>query len=363
MRRARAQVRCIVVAVCVSRLAAAEPLRRVLLDPGAQPSLSRKVRAEASQAGLAVSVVPARSIATDEDAASALVRDPDAAAVVTLLGARRVGVYVPAPDGSVLEFLSASEADNDTFPLRIVEYLRARLAALPEAGERASLAAASAEPAATQEKPPKPEPAPIPEVAAEPATPSSDLVQSPPRRMRSAEHGFWFEGGAGYGGRPGGLESGWRAAVGARYAFDSFSVGALALLPLTASEFHEGTNAARAESWSYLAKGAIHHHPVTELGLGFGPGLGVVVQQLQGTATPPLESRSDTVVSAALFVHGDVSWAVSPWLRFAFVLETGAVVPRVAVRFDGREVTGTGTWFIDGLLVARLRLGSPGGEQ
>lgn len=333
--------------------AAAEQAERVAIAGSGSPELGRKLRAELSYAGFGAA-----------DSTSA----PRAPATVLVLAPDRVQLTVQSTsDGDPFtQTLDRAPGEGDSFALRIVEVLRARLVdvgwTLPEP-ERSPEPQPSPEPAASE--PPEPgaatapeaEPAPLP--AAAEAEPSSGLD---PAAAPSGGLGLWLGAGALGSWAPGGLGITPHAALSARVEPGrAWGATLLAQLPLRDGAVAAEEGEARI-AWTALSAAVDHRLPLAAPWLcSLGLGAALFVLDAAGQAQPQFSGRRERLTAGAGFALLGVGRELSSWLRLRALALAGAAAPRPVLRFDGREVAGLGSVF--GSLGLQLELGWPGARE
>lgn len=349
MTRPDARLRAVLLALAVvarALPAAAEQAERVALAGASSPELGRKLRAELSYAGFD----PA-----DPDSV------PRAPATLLVLTPERVQLSVQSTrDGAAFtQTLERAPGEGDSFALRVVEVLRARLVdvgwTLPEpdrpGGDAAREPASSGPPAAP---------------AAEPSAPAADaalsaepgVVSEAAPRAASGGLGLWLGAGALGSWAPGGLGITPHAALSVRAELGAaWGASLLAQLPLLDAEIESDEGEARV-AWTALGASVDHRLPLaapwfSSLGLGAA----LFVLDAAGEAQPEFSGRRERLTAGAGFVLLGIGRELNGWLHVRALVLAGAAAPRPVLRFDGREVAGLGRAFC--ALGLQLELGWP----
>jgi len=355
---------CIGIASCWSTPAHAGQGPAIVVTADQHAELGRRLSAEARQAGM--QVLDARGAS---DAASIL-RNTGAVATLRVVSATEIEVSIRTDQGgaaSVAEPISETwqrrPGEGDSFPLRVIEDVRARLVDLelwPEA--------ASAPPAVEHEAAPNAAAAEPPAAAARPAQQAiqvapvarSPEIDSGNTSAPPATHaaGLWVLGGAGVLVPDGGMGTTPHAWLGARFDWPS-SLGAelAALVPLSESEVSEPEGEADVSATAFVG------HLDYALGIGraarlrAGAGGGLLLLDLRGQAEPGFVASDDKLVSGLAYAELGAAFGLSSWMRLSATTLLGMSAPRPVLRFDEHEVAAWGRWFAAASLRAELRLG------
>lgn len=353
---------CIGIASCWSALAHAGQGPAIVVTADQHAELGRRLSAEARQAGMQVLDAPRTS-----DAAGIL-RSTGAVATLRVVSATAIEVFIQTNQGEpIAETWHRRAGEGDSFPLRVIEDVRARLVDLelwPEAS--------SAPP--SQEHGPAPPAPPSPAAAEPPAAPAASQPQAiqvaPPARSPEVDAGntsappatdaagFWVVGGAGVLVPDGGMGTTPHAWLGARFDWSS-PLGAelAALVPLSESEVSEPEGEADVSATAFVG------HLDYALGIGraarlrAGAGGGLLLLDLRGEAKPGFVASDDKLVSGLAYAELGAAFGLGSWMRLSATTLLGMSAPRPALRFDEHEVAAWGRWFAAASLRAELRLG------
>ena len=361
---------CVGIANCWSGLAHAGQGPAIVVTVDQHAELGRRLSAEARQAGMQVFDAPNASDAAE------MLRSTGAVATLRVVSATAIEVFIQTDRGKpISETWYRRPGEGDSFPLRVIEDVRARLvdlelwpeeSAAPLAVEQAAAttapaaepaaAAPAAEPAAAaraeQQAIQVPPPTHSPEV-------DSGTTSGPPRTHAP---GLWVVGGAGVAVPDGGMGTTPHAWLGARFDWAS-PLGAelVALVPLSESEVAAPEGEADVSATAFLG------HLDYGLGIGrsarlrVGAGGGVLVLKLRGEAAPGFVASDDTLVSGLGYAEVGAAFGLGSWMRLGATTLLGVSAPRPVLRFDEHEVAAWGRWFVAASLRAELRLGL--GEQ
>jgi len=330
---------------------AAEAELVVIADAGS-PALGRKLRAEIAYAGLRA-VEPASLAA--------------APATLRVLSAERVQLTVQRA-GDATDFEQTIErgpVEEDSFALRVVEALRARLVevgwTLPAPGRPEGASTGAPPEAATSSVEPR---------AASEA--SSDLAPRSPEaadalaasRSSRAEVGplrFWLGGGAMASWSFAGLGVTPHAALSARAELEEvWGVTLLAQLPLLDDELEAAEGEARV-AWSTFSVFVDRGLPVPAPWVcSVGLGAALLVLDAAGQGSPQFSGQRERLTAGGGLVAFGFGRELTGWLRLRAMAQAGAIVPRPVFHFDQREVASLGRAF--GSLGLVLELGWPAAE-
>jgi len=356
--------------VLTSRAQSSEP--RVVVVSNGHEELARKLRAQAASQGLAP---------TDANGGAALDDDQLAvqhAAVATLRVASpaRVRVFVrgSAEHAAYAVELELQAGEADTFPLRVIEHLRARLVELRlmVPVDSGSMDAPAPPPPADAERSPalprlaaQPAPTPVASPAtpvASPAIPEDARAAKQPKALRPA---LWLAAGPASTLGSGGVGPLPQIALGLRVEpSSSWSVSASALLPIEENEINAGAGSADVSASLFL----LDVERRLTLGRGwhleFGPGAGIAALAMAGETQTPRVAHAESALLGIYYLHTGLGWTAASWLRFSTSLRGGVTAPRSVLRFDGQEVATWGRSFGTLSLTAELgwQLSSARGE-
>jgi hypothetical protein len=310
-------------ALCVARAAQAEVVVRV--SDGGSAELARKLGSELRYAGFGVQ--------RSSSAARAPALRVESAEVVELVLAR------PGDADVITQTLIRREQDGDAFALRVVEHLRARLVdlgwSLPEA-EEAPAPEASARP--TELPPPAPQPPQTPIDDRAPAQDAGSFARPVSK--------LWFDAGLHGSLAAGGVGLTPHGVLGARLDLsEHFAVRVAGLFPLAFNEVAAEEGEAEL-AWHVFVAGVDYSPRLPEPWLAsVGLRAGVLVIDVQGSASGDYVGRSDRLLAGVYGVELGAGRALLDWLRLRVTLFTGLDAPRPVLHFDEREVAGLGRWF------------------
>ncbi len=312
-----------VLGLCVARAAQAEVAVRVIDEGSAE--LARKLASELRFAGFVVqgsgSVAEAPALRVDSvDAVELVLARPGDAEVVTQTLIRR-------------------EQEGDSFALRVVEHLRARLVDLGWSLPGADVAPTPEASAQPPELPPPAPPQPQTTLIDRAATleSHSDLRPVPMLWLDAGVHGSLAAGGLGV--TPHGV-------LGARLDLTQrFGVSLTGLFPLAFNDAEAAEGEAEL-AWHVFVAGIDYSPPLPEPWLA-SAGLrgGVVVIDVQGSASGDYVGQSDRLLAGVYGFELSAGRKLFDWLRLRATLLTGFDAPRPVLRFDEREVASLGRWF------------------
>lgn len=316
----------------MSNAAAASATARIAIVASGNTELARKVRAEAEHAGIVVANEEAATPGGD----GALLEKHGAVAVVELLSADRVRIYV-APSGEhgdYRAFVERAPADGDGFALRVVEQVRGRLVELrllPAEPERGAAEVVTAPPEAS--------------------TPRSGELPPPSPTLGLAVGGALSVASGGIGPTPG-IALGLRLEPSAR-----FSAALHALLPIVENEVNEPEGEASVLVNLFFAElGYRFAAPRAPFQPEVGAGAGLVVLPLEGEAVEPREAHDDELVAGVYFLGLGAGYSVDSWLVIRAGVRAGLAAPRPTLKFSGREVAAWGRPFMAATLEAEFQV-------
>lgn len=333
---------CVAFAAALSAGALAEERAHVLLAGGTDPTFARRVRAEAEAAGLVVIEVAEASDASE------LLTQYHAPALIRLFSDERSEIHVLLADGAIVRTLARHGDDRDSFALRLVEEVYARLVELHlvEPRKRTEAAPAVVEPVRAQ--------------------PAADRGREHPRAAGAplTSSKLWLLGGLA-GTRPAG-------AIGATVhgvlgvALEParrVTLAARAFLPLTENNLVEREGSADVNVNLFIADAGYElFEPVRALSVGAGIGAGVLVLGMQGEAAAPLTGQEERTTAALGFAQASLAWSLAPWFRIRLGVLGGASAPRPVLRFAEREVAAWGRLFAAAALSSEFGLALSGPE-
>ena len=359
MTRAALVACCIGIASCWSTRAHAGPGPAIAVTADQHAELGRRLSAEARQAGMQVLDAPRAG-----DAAGVL-RSTGAVATLRVVSATAIEVFIQTQQGEpISETWYRRPGEGDSFPLRVIEDVRARLVDLELWPEERGVSSPVEHEARTT--------APVaPDPRAAASQPQQQAIQGAPH-ARSPEvdpgntssapalhaAGFWVVGGAGVLVPDGGMGTTPHAWLGARFDWSS-PLGAelVALVPLRESEVSEPEGEADVSATAFAG------HLDYAVGIGrsarlrAGAGGGLLVLKLRGEAEPGFVASEDTLVSGLAYAELGAALGLASWMRLGATTLLGMSAPRPVLRFDEHEVAAWGRWFVAASLRAELRLG------
>jgi hypothetical protein len=325
------------------------------------PELGRQIRAEVAYAGFS--------------AVGGAQRDGDAPARIQILSAQRVQLSVQRASDQVRfeQTLERRPAEGDSFALRVVEVLRARLvdvgwtlpdpASPPAPSEpdgatvsrvpepaRANEAREDSEPLAANEAIPTDE-----QVGAETSAPATaafaGTAPNPRLWLGAGATGSWSFGGLGV--TP-------HAALSLRGELGrDWGATLTAQLPFGKTEL-EGAEGEANVGWSTFSAALDHGLPLPEPWLGgAGLGAGVFVLDASGDGRTDFSGQHERLWCGAAFVTLSFGRELESWLRLRATATGGATAPRPVLLFDGREVASLGRGFASFGLALELSWPAP----
>jgi hypothetical protein len=123
-----------------------------------------------------------------------------------------------------------------------------------------------------------------------------------------------------------------------------WSVALFGLVPFTSDRVRAKEGSASVSTWIAGAGADLHTHG-ERFELGLRAGAGAVFTVMHGEAEAPYRSHDQTVVVAALFAGPSLQYHLGGGFRVCARALAGLALPRVAVRFAGREVAHWGRPF------------------
>ena len=343
---------------------AAGKARVVLMSEG-EPALGRKVRAEATAAGLVI--VEASRDGTGASDAELLERH-DASALIQLISADRARVYVGRQEDGPSSRTLIRRAGRRRIICRARRRRGVRAPGRAQArGSGRSDGAGAPGFERTGDRAPVPEretPAET-ELKASPADarpggnpPPAELDRKPGRRGGEPAPRLWLTGGLAATQAEGGMGATGHAALGLRLEpARRFSLAAHALLPVTENSLSGPEGTADVNVNLFLAElGYTLFEPADSWSVQAGAGAGVAVLAMQGEAALPLSGQSDRLTAGIYFAQGGVAWSVASWLRVTGMVLGGVSAPRPVARFSEREVATWGRAFAGAMLSSEFGL-------
>jgi hypothetical protein len=353
-----------VIFLTMASLSFAAAKARVVLIADGDPALGRKVRAEAAAAGLVIVEASRESVGASD---AELLERNDASALIQLMSADRARVYAGRQeDGPSSRTLIRRPADGESFAVRVVEEVYARLVELklvvpePAAAPDSPRASEPENRTAAPQGPPSaeaaPEPAPLPMSPG--GNPPAELDRKSGRAGGEPGPRLWLSAGLAGTQAAGGMGPTGHAALGLRLEpAPRFGLAAHALLPVTENSFDGPEGSADASVNLFLAElGYTLFEPADTWSVQAGIGAGVAVLTMQGEAAQPLSGQSDRLTSGLYFAHGGFTWSVASWLRVTGMLFGGMSAPRPVARFSEREVATWGRAFAGAMVSSEFGL-------
>jgi hypothetical protein len=339
-------------ATALTEPAAAAEAVDIAIRDGESPELSRKLRAEVGYAGF-VAV----------DGASRTSQTP---ASIRILSADRVQLSVQrASDTTRFEqTLERRPAEGESFALRVVEELRARLVdvgwTLPAKSGTEEQAPANAPLTAdaTAERSFEP--------SFEDTTPSETGAERPHAETTSIGNGasglrLWLGAGAAGTWSFGGLGVTPHAALSLRADLGpDWGAALTANLPLMSTDL-AGAEGEADVTWSAFTAAIEHTLPLPPGWLGgIGLGAGLFVLDAEGQARAELSGQDERLVCGAGFAQLSLGHELNGWLRLRATATAGSTAPRPVLLFDNRQVASLGRGYAS--LGLALELGWPASD-
>ncbi len=344
--------------------------RMVLISDGA-PDLGRKIAAEAESGGFEVVERPLGDAQHLEEE-----RGLEAVALIVVRSAQDVEIRVGRPDARVVSVLRLPTAEPGTFPLLVVEEVRARLVELrlwlpepssvptphvpgsdPRGPDGEAQAPQRSEPPAASSAAPVAAPRPI---ATAPAP--KDGEQPARTEPIGATAWLWLGAGPAMVIPAGGLGPTAHGLVGATFEPGArWRLGGLAFLPLHDTTITGPEGEADISSTILAARIAYAPWRSGRWSATAGVGGGPLILAMQAAAPAPYVGREETAVSATYFLEAALERTFADWLRVQASAMVGVSAPRPVIRFDDRDAAAWGRTF--GAITARADFGlSPGAD-
>jgi hypothetical protein len=263
--------------------------------------------------------------------------------------------------GTDSRVLQPRRGEGETFPVRVVEELRARLVALgfelpddqaPARSERepALPAPATTEPARTTTR------TTTKATATGTGTGRAELEIAQPLT-------FWASGGMGGIIAAGGLGPAFAGVLGLRGQADGGgSVRLAALLPLSDSGVTAPEGEVEVSVWAFFAEAEYPTRLAQDWVLSLGLGAGLVTLAMRPEAAAPFVGTDRRLISGLYFAHLGLARELTDWLRLRASLALGISGPRPVLEFDGREVGSWGPGFGTLTLNTEIRWATAGGH-
>lgn len=321
--------------------ASASPAPQVEVVDEGDPELARKLRAEVLYAGFVLAAPSQRASLGDGTGA----RGEAPLASIRVASDSRVELAVAHASPSSMwsaQTVVRRPSERDSFALRVVEQLRARLVDLGWQAPATSL-------------PPAP-PASLPAAAA----PQAPAVAEAPRAASDTSRAatLWLVAGAGGSWATGGLGALPHGSLGVRVELGpTWGAGLTARLPLADRQVAASEGEAQA-SWQLWSAGMDYALPLSRAwAASAGMALGLLVVDVQAKASSGFTGHPDRLLAGVY--HGELCAArrLSEGLRLRATLLAGIIAPRPLLRFDDREVASLGRFF--GALGLSFEVGFP----
>lgn len=318
-------VACCCILLGATTALAADVPRVTLVDEGSA-ELTRKLHAEATYAGFEVEL--GKPTSTSEPSAEF----ESSAVVLHVTALDRVVLEFEQPDGARAadQVLVMTPSDGESFALRVVESVRARLVDLgwqvPKPRDDGSASAAVVEP--TQA------PAPVVERNTDPTV----YAVSKPTSLQ-----VWLGPGAGAIFAAGGFAPLPLASLSLRTDVDStWGVHLAGVVPLSASTLERSEGQGRL-LW-YDASAGVHLLlPLAAPWFASGGlGGGIALLNLRGQARQGFAGVRDHVRTGSAHLELSFGRTLTQWLRLRVHGQAGLLAPRPVLRFDEREVASVG---------------------
>ncbi len=311
-----------------------EPARVRIIDAGSA-ELARKLQAEVLYAGFAAHLGDADAADPHQSAQAPSLRVvSDHLVELTLRGPRELA--------SSVQTLARGPGESDSFALRVVEHLRARLVDLGWTLPAAEGSIESkAETLSTKPAPPVPAQAQHPSPV-EPRDAASETDVGAPRSPLT----LWLAAGAAGSWAPGGLGVVPHGTLGVRLDLaERWGVSVSSLWPLVESEV-EAEEGEASVAWHQLGVGIDYSLSLSAPAFASaGVGASLLVLDVQGEGREPFEGRDDRLLAGAYHAELCAGIALSKSLRLRATLLAGVNDPRPVLRFDERDVASLGRWF------------------
>jgi hypothetical protein len=332
--------------------AAAAEAVDIAISEGESPELSRKLRAEIGFAGF---------VAVDGSGPS-----NQAPASIRVLSADRVQLSVQrASDATRFDqTLERRPAEGESFALRVVEELRARLVdvgwTLPEKHsiEEPAPARSLAAPAGGDRPH---EPSIEGTIDSNEAGAERAIAEPPSIGGGASEVRLWLGAGATGAWSFGGLGVTPHATLSLRADLGTYWAAALsANVPLVSTHL-AGAEGEADVAWSAFTAAVEHALPLPPGWLGgIGLGVGLFVLSADGQASAAFSGQDERLVCGAGFAQLSLGHELNGWLRLRATATAGSTAPRPVLRFDEREVASLGRGYAS--LGLAIELGWPASE-
>jgi hypothetical protein len=336
----------------VTRLGSGAQALDVLIVGGGSAELSRKLRAEIHDAGFTPLVLaPGERLPAS-----------GAPATLRILAPGRVELRVArASDAARFEqILERRPKEGESFALRVVEQLRARLVdvgwTLPSAEDRAA-ASPSASAAESSGAEADAVPSQTPAFAGEAPSFTDGAGRSSSLGLEDVDDPaaasgagrplrVWLETGMAGSWARGGLGATAHATLGSRLEIGPvWGISVRSLWPLHDAELEASEGEARV-AWTGFSLALERAVPLpTPWFCDVGLGGGVFVLDARGDARESFEAQRERLYAAAYFAELSAGRELASWVRLRAIAVAGLTAPRPVLRFDEREVASLGRFF------------------
>ena len=340
-----AAIGCLWLVVSVPAFGQSPP--QVMLSGAGSRELGRKLRAELLYAGFTVVDAPPSHIEPSANAAPERAGD----ALIRITSDQRVELHVAGGEerSSFSQALHRRDGEAQSFALRVVEELRARLVDLGISVNDVSPAEQN-EAQRVDLAPPRV--LPIPTVT---EAPPASVDTGASARDRPSSTSLWLRGGVGGVWAAGGIGSIVEGAVGASLELESgVVVSVSALVPLNPGE----VSAPEGEADVYIGSVAVELGLVQQLSpswrVNAGAGAGLLVVSSEAEAQQAFVAQNDTLFAGTYYAQAGATWSLTEAIRIRAGALLGWIAPRPVLRFDQRDVASFGPGFVALVLNAEV---------
>ncbi len=313
---------------------------QVLLNDTGNRELGRKIRAELLDAGF--SVLDGHAVSLRPGADTVPVQAGNA--LIRVASAEQVELYIAGASerDAYSQALRRRGGEAQSFALRVVEELRARLVDLGISDHRPATATAT------------------PDLILDQNIAVSPAAASPGMTAGDRSTTLWLSGGVGGVWATGGIGPILDGALGASLELGgNWQVGIAALVPLSEGDVSGPEGEAEVYVGSVAAELSSSQKLSAAWSSSVGAGAGVLVVSSYAETSRPFLAREDRLFAGLYYLHGGLTWALSDTVRLRAGVVLGVSAPRPVLRFDQRDVASFGPAF--GGLVLRAELGWPVG--
>jgi hypothetical protein len=355
-------------------LVAAAPARAddralVLVAGRAGAAFANRLRAEAAQVGI---VMVGDGDAFLEEEPAIVCQRNRAVGLIRVWSDTKVALFLPATGrvSAPVETFQVSPGERDSLALRIIEEIRSRLAAAPQAPSQ------KAAPPTPQEAPedaapvqgasttppdvtrsPSPLPVDGPELASTQAPPPRDAPAAAGTSSAGAGLTLGLSGGVSGTFSPGGLGTTLQAAVAvAARRSSGFGLALHAAFPLLTGDLTAREGTVRWQPVLATIEAAAEPWRGPGWSVILGAEAGAMFINLSPSAAPDYQANPDRMVVAVFLVGAGVRAPLSDWLAARAGFSVGVAAPQPVVRIDGRDVAHWGRPCVFITLATELRL-------